>query len=624
MAARVLPDIVELRDIVIRATTTISSSATSTTQTPNASIAQYATELNGVNQNLNNVFKTSSWWSLGALAMLVLTIRMIQRFQAHVRHLMAMNKEANEQSYWAQDEPEWWWKFKKHILYAPLGRLKHNNNMKIGRLHMGCVASRFHFILITLYILANLGYCLAVNYWRPDEYSIIAELRGRTGTLAVINMIALVLLAGRNNPLIWILNVSFDTFNLLHRWMGRVVVIEALIHTLCWAYVKIAATGWSGAADELKVDPFAYTGLIGVVTMIFIAIQSLSPIRHAFYETFLDIHIILAIAAWWGLYLHCKIANLPQQPIVLMVGGLWLLERLTRFTRTVWNNWSFRGTTRAHVLALPGDACRVTLMLPTKVTIKPGSHAYLRFQGLNFLIESHPFSIAWTDHIPTYSSASSPLPISEKPERKDRDNMVTAVSFVIQNQLNGGMTQKLFNAAVVKKEQGLDILATMEGPYGGHHSLDSYGHVVLFAGNSGITHQMSYISHLISSCQNRSIATRKITLVWIVPTGENFEWVRPWMERVLKMDGRRECLKILLFVTRPKTRLEMRSPSKTVVVQSGRPKPEVILEQELKERVGAMCVTVCGPGGLTDSVRKAVRDVQGDGVVDFMEEGFSW
>ena len=96
------------------------------------------------------------------------------------------------------------------------------------------------------------------------------------------------------------------------------------------------------------------------------------------------------------------------------------------------------------------------------------------------------------------------------------------------------------------------------------------------------------------------------------------------MERVLKMDGRRECLKILLFVTRPKTRLEMRSPSKTVVVQSGRPKPEVILEQELKERVGAMCVTVCGPGGLTDSVRKAVRDVQGDGVVDFMEEGFSW
>jgi predicted ferric reductase len=44
----------------------------------------------------------------------------------------------------------------------------------------------------------------------------------------------------------------------------------------------------------------------------------------------------------------------------------------------------------------------------------------------------------------------------------------------------------------------------------------------------------------------------------------------------------------------------------------------------VKERVGAMCVTVCGPGSLADNVREAVRDVQEVGVVDFIEESFTW
>ncbi len=596
-----------------------SNSAATTTQTTSESIAPYATALNGVNQDLNNIFKESTWYSLGALAMLVLFIRLFQRGQAHLRHMTAMNMDAKAQGYFAGNGSDWWWKFKKHVLYAPLGKVRHNREMRLGAMHMGTIPGRFHFILIVLFWSANIGYCLALNYWRSDGYSIIAELRGRSGTLAVINMIALILLAGRNNPLISLLQVSFDTYNLIHRWIGRVVVIEGLVHTLCWAYVKIAATGWPGLFHQLKVDPFAYTGLTGTIAMLIILIQSLSPIRHAFYETFLDIHIILAVTAWFGVYYHCKIADLPQAPYVLAVAILWLLERTTRFFILLWRNFSYKGTTKAYILALPGEACRVTLQLPSKVTIKPGCHAYLRFTKINFW-ESHPFSIAWVEHKHTLPF----LPISEKDGaiKVDDSDMVTNVSFVIQAQ--SGMTRRLYNMAQKCEGQGLTITAAFEGPYGGHHSLDSYGHCVLFAGASGITHQIGYVQHLVRGCHQRMIATRKITLIWIVRDGETFEWVRPWMEQILKMPGRRECLNIKLFVTRPKNSRDVNSPSRTVQVMSGRPKPKVILAEQVREQVGAMAVTVCGPGSLTDSVREAVREVQSEGVVDFIEESFSW
>lgn len=41
-----------------------------------------------------------------------------------------------------------------------------------------------------------------------------------------MEQVPLFLFASRNNPLIKILDLSFDQFNLLHRWLGRIVTIE--------------------------------------------------------------------------------------------------------------------------------------------------------------------------------------------------------------------------------------------------------------------------------------------------------------------------------------------------------------------------------------------------------------
>lgn len=606
------PDIlVTSTPVVVRSTTTYNWT------NPDPTIADFATELNGVNQPLNNVLKVSLWWSLGVLAILILTIRMIQRFKAHTRHMAAMSSRS--QMYWAQNRWHWWW-FKKHVLYAPLGTKRHNREFRLSSaLNMGTLPSRFHSILIALYISSNIGYCLALNYFRPDKYSIVAELRGRTGVLCVVNMIALILLAGRNDPLIGLLQISFDTYNLVHRWMGRMVILLAVAHTVCWAYVKYEATGFRGVFHQLGTDPFASWGILGTISMLVIFITAFSPVRHAFYETFLDIHIIMAASALLGTYIHCHIAKLPQLPYVQVVIVLWACERFARFCIILYNNFSRRGWTTATIEALPGEACRVTMHLPRKVNVNPGSHAYIRVASINPW-ESHPFSIAWVEDRPLLPS----LPIHEKQgHAKSKDEKsVTEVSFVIQAQT--GFTRKLYQRANQCSPRTLRLKAAMEGPYGGHHSLDSYGHVVLFAGASGITHQIPYVRHLIKGFNDGTIATRKIVLVWIVRDSDHLVWVKQWMDVVLQMPGRRQCLNIKLFITRPKNSKDVSSPSATVQMLPGRPNVKLLLQNEVKQQCGAMCVTVCGPGSLADNIREAVRDEQENGMIDFIEESFTW
>ncbi|TAQ89884.1 hypothetical protein B7494_g1839 [Chlorociboria aeruginascens] len=590
-----------------------------------SAIAQYATGLTGVDLPADHFFTSILWWSLGVMALLILSTRLLERFNTHLRHMIAMKTTGDQQSYWAHNHTSWW-KFKKFILYAPLWNKRHNREFRLSSaVNMGTLPSRFHTVLLVLYFISNVIYCIVLDYSRT-RYAILAELRGRSGVLAVANMLPLVIFAGRNNPLIPILQISFDTYNLVHRWMGRIVAIETIVHTIAWACVKYAAVGWSGIMKSLGGSPFISWGAIGTVVMILLVLTSLSPVRHAFYETFLDVHIILAIIATIGIWIHCELAHIAQFAWIKAFLALWVGDRLGRIVRLITHNYSRQGWTKATVEALPGDASRVTVHLPNYVDIKPGTHAYLRFAGLNPALESHPFSVAWIDHIstlPTSPTSPDDEPMSEKKlELQPKRMMRTNVAFIIAAQT--GMTRRLFQKANATEAKAHTISAAFEGPYAGHHSLDSYGHAVLFAGSSGITHQISYCRQLINGYNDGTVATRRIILVWIVRDAEQLEWVRPWMDEILRMPNRRDILTIKLFVTRPKNPKEIHSPSSTVQMFPGRPDVNMIIQNEVSGQVGAMVVTVCGPGGLADNVRAAVREVQEVGNVDFIEESFTW
>ncbi len=588
---------------------------------PNSTIAPFTTDLNGVNIRTNDITRDILWWSLGILVVLVLFFRLWELGWKHFRHLQSLDYSANKQIHFSNNHTTWWPRVKKHILLAPLGKKRHNREFRLSTaINIGTLPSRFHTILLGCYYLSNFIYCFKLDYSNPNRYMVLAELRGRTGMLAVANMIPLIILAGRNNPLIQILKISFDTYNLLHRWIGRMIVLEALLHTLAWTITEVADSGWTGVSSKISNEPFIGYGTAAVTSAVLILITSPSAIRHAYYETFLNVHIISAIVTIVGILVHCQMGQLPQVPYIQTVIVLWSLDRMARVARNIWLNCSYKeGFTRATVETLPGDACRVTLHLPRHVTINPGSHAYIRLLSVKPW-DSHPFSIAMTKDV--YRSPELPLVEKASNSTIDRSKLRTDVSFIIHAQT--GWTRQLHMKALEYSSQWLNNYALFEGPYQGNHSLDSYGTILLFAGSSGISHQLPFLTHLLSGHAAGTVATRRIMLVWIIRDVEHLEWVRPIMDDILKLPSRKEVLTIKLFITRPKNPREIVSPSNTVQMYPGRPNVRLLTETAVKERVGAMCVTVCGPGSLADNVRQAVRDVQEVGVVDFIEESFTW
>lgn len=96
------------------------------------------------------------------------------------------------------------------------------------------------------------------------------------------------------------------------------------------------------------------------------------------------------------------------------------------------------------------------------------------------------------------------------------------------------------------------------------------------------------------------------------------------MTTILAMPKRRDVLRIQLFVTRPRSSKEIHSPSSTVQMFPGRPNVDALVEMESREQTGAMGVSVCGPAGMLDDVRWAVRRRQGVRNIDFLAEGFGW
>ncbi|MCJ1274622.1 hypothetical protein MMC21_002419 [Puttea exsequens] len=602
---------------------------TNKTEEPTAAAATktipYTHGLTGVDLPLDNSLTNIFWFSLALLGAIILGVRCYQMINAHVRHLLNLNANSLQQSYWSEDRTPLWPKIKKTLLYAPLWKKRHNREIRLSRaINVGTVPSRLHTVILLLYLASNLVYCLYLDY-ASEKPKVMAEFRGRTGHLAIVNMLPLFVLASRNSPFIPLLRVSFDTYNLFHRWIGRVVVAEAFAHTLAWAANEHAAKGMKGISEGLKTVPFLTYGLVGTICMAAIMIQAPSIIRHAFYETFLHIHQALALAALIGVKIHCHIGVLPGEGYVDWVIAVWAVERGARLFHILYRNVSLRRLTRISVEALEGqevEACRVTMELVRPWRFQPGCHCYLYVPTVSFWM-SHPFSVAWSETRATHSIEDEKLPSRKSSADLTPANTTTTVSLIIAKRT--GMTAALFNKARNCKNGTLTTWGMVEGPYGGIDRLHSYGTVVLFAAGVGITHQIGHVRDILQGHAAGTVATQKVTLVWSVRNTETLEWVRPWMDEILQMPNRKQVLKVLLFVTKPRSAREVVSRSETVQMFPGRCQPKVVLGKEMGARVGAMGVTVCGPGAFADEVRSAVREVVEEGkTVDFCEESFTW
>ncbi|KIW05033.1 uncharacterized protein PV09_04189 [Verruconis gallopava] len=587
----------------------------------------FSAGLHGVNQVQNYFFAHVLIVMLCALILMTIGLRLTQKVISTLRHLTVLGNP-DRQGYWKYNKTTWWPLLKRYLTYAPLWKDRHNREIYVSEnVSLGCIPSRGHFLLIAMYTISNMAYCLVLPY--SDGHTIVlVNLRGRSGMLAALNMIPTIVFALRNNPLIGFLNTPYDTFNLFHRWLGRIVVVEGVMHTVAWIVVTHKQGSWAAVKMGITDGPHAVSymaGMVAVVAALILLVQSLSPLRHAFYETFLNVHKLMVITFLVGVYVHLKWDNLPQIPWAVAVMLFYGLEYIVRVYRIVYHNYSRRyGWTEIEAEALEAEATRLTFKLPRPWHPKPGSHVHVYIPTLSWL-SSHPFSVAWNDvHYVSRGRAGNSLPITEK-EDFDFDRkteLAGTVSLIVR--ARAGFTRKLWEKAKAQPDRKWRTRGALEGPYGGHDSLRSYGTLVLFAGGVGITHQVQYVKDLVQGYHENTCAARKVVLIWSVPNTEALEWVRPWMDEILKMPGRKDILTIKLFITKPRARHETQTRTGSISTFPGRCNPQTVLDQEIRERTGAMAVTVCGPGAFGDAVRKAVRKRVQVGVIDFIEEAFSY
>ena len=261
---------------------------------------------------------------------------------------------------------------------------------------------------------------------------------------------------------------------------------------------------------------------------------------------------------------------------------------------------------------------------------KPSQYVYITMPAAG-LWTAHPFSVAWSDgFVPTLSRQNSLKTSSNHDiEKSIEPAYLPTFSFIVR--ARNGFTKHLLAHATKHAPAHLGhrvpVRALIEGPYGLSRSLDSYGTVLLIAGGMGITHHLGYIRHLIQGYNDKIVATRRVTLIWVVRTEADKECIGEWMNEILLMENRREVFSLEIWVTRDRMVVESRSPSNSLFVRKGRPDLHQIVRREAGRRLGVVGVSVCGPVGLRDEARRAVRRVIATGEgggnnVEFEEEAF--
>jgi len=247
---------------------------------------------------------------LGCISIVLLAWRLTTLLVRYVRTVTCLYNDT--QRYFAEAGEKYSW-FKRNVQYAPILSKRHNREFQLSSaLNVGTLPTRMQLVFLIGYFATNVAFCVMTIDFSGPLAQVASLVRNRTGYLAVVNMIPLFLMAGRNNPLITLLGISFDTFNLLHRWLGRIVMLEAVAHTLAFLISNASTNGWAAAFNTVFRVQYMMWGFIATCAFVAISIQASSIFRHAYYETFKVAHIALAILSIIGVWYHLDLKKLPQ------------------------------------------------------------------------------------------------------------------------------------------------------------------------------------------------------------------------------------------------------------------------------------------------------------------------
>lgn len=431
----------------------------------------------------------------------------------------------------------------------------------------------------------------------------------RSGIIATSQLPLLYAFAGRNNILLWMTGLSYDTMNVYHRWVARVMYLNVFIHSVAFS----AYYSETGKYHEEFAETFMIWGLLACVAGGLLMFFSYRLFREKLYEVFLLFHWVFVVLFTVGSWLHIEPHGYMEW--VYATVAIWAFDRAARLARIVVNGLN----AKAHIELHPQHLIKFKVDYNAFWHPAPGAYVFVHF--LN------PVWRCWENH--PFTAYPSPVPGEEK-------------KLVFCARVRDGKTLQL--AKYLEKNSGsaVNMPVLIDGPYGHAFPLFTSDTIYIITGGIGFTGGYSYACKLLAQGEKKNI-----TFLWAIQNPENVETFREELQYLAE----RGAVNVLIYISiegdatppqgtnitlekqqsdsdkeRGTSELSSRSSAVSFDTVYARPDLGALVASAVAEAPGSIGFLVCGPPGMNDDVRRHVSGNmnKGKGRVDMYIEAFNW
>lgn len=171
---------------------------------------------------------------VGILSALAVSFHYLTRYESRVRCQAILTHEeqdVRDQTMFLHQRAFFAW-VKNHVFYAPLFHKRHSREIRLFGIASGIFPLRLDVFCIAMVYLANILYIVVGPPGKASEKLSASIVSVRCGGLATANLVPLLLMSARHNPLTLVTGITFDKWNMGHRWIGRMIAVEAILHVV--------------------------------------------------------------------------------------------------------------------------------------------------------------------------------------------------------------------------------------------------------------------------------------------------------------------------------------------------------------------------------------------------------
>ncbi|CAI5004241.1 CPS_HP_G0129170.mRNA.1.CDS.1 [Saccharomyces cerevisiae] len=495
---------------------------------------------------------------------------------------------------------------------------KHASSFSYLKIFTGFLPTRSEGVIILGYLVLHTVF-LAYGY-QYDPYNLIFDSRreqvaryvaDRSGVLAFAHFPLIALFAGRNNFLEFISGVKYTSFIMFHKWLGRMMFLDAVIHGAAYTSYSVFYKDWAASKEETYWQ-FGVAALCIVGVIVFF---SLAMFRKFFYEAFLFLHIVLGALFFYTCWEH--VVELSGIEWIYAAIAIWTIDRLIRIVRV-----SYFGFPKASLQLIGDDIIRVTVKRPVRLwKAKPGQYVFVSFLHPLYFWQSHPFTVL--------------------------DSIIKDGELTIILKEKKGVT-RLVKKYVCRNGGKASMRLAIEGPYGSSSPVNNYDNVLLLTGGTGLP---GPIAHAIKLGKTSAATGKQFIKLVIAVRGFNvLEAYKPELMCLEDLNVQLHIYNTMeVPALTPNDSLEISQQDEkadgkgavmaTTLEQSpyplefdgavfhhGRPNVEKLLH-EVGDLNGSLAVVCCGPPVFVDEVRDQTANLvleKPAKAIEYFEEYQSW